>query len=137
MMHYRITLDGEAFDVRILDDPEGDRVRVRVDGEIFTVDVARMEAEPPSEDQVAAPTPAASVAPRVEGRSVVAPLPGVVKSIAVAPGEAVAPNQELLVIEAMKMDNVIWATRSGVVGAVHVTPGQQVAHGDPLLDYAD
>ena len=133
MTHYRITLDGEAFDVRILDDPMEDRVRVEVDGEEFTVDVARLASSSPAEPEIA-PAPGASVAPRVEGRSVVTPLPGVVKSIAVAPGQEVARNQELLVIEAMKMDNVIRATRPGTIDAIHVAAGQQVAHGDPLLD---
>jgi biotin carboxyl carrier protein len=135
MTHYQITLDGETFDVQVLDDPQGDQVRVRVDGEVYTVDVARMVADPPAEER-SAPGPVAPVAPRAEGGSVVAPLPGVVKSIAVEQGQNVTPNQELLVIEAMKMDNVIRATRAGGVDAIHVAVGQQVAHGDPLLDFA-
>jgi len=60
----------------------------------------------------------------------------VVKSIAVRPGQQVAAGDELLVIEAMKMDNVIRATREGTVGTIHVTEGRQVAHGEPLLDLA-
>ena len=135
MTHYQITLDGETFDVQVLDDPQGDQVRVRVDGEVYTVDVARMVADPPAEER-SAPGPVALVAPRAEGGSLVAPLPGVVKSIAVEQGQNVTPNQELLVIEAMKMDNVIRATRAGGVDAIHVAVGQQVAHGDPLLDFA-
>ncbi len=59
-----------------------------------------------------------------------------VKSIAVRPGQQVAAGDELLVIEAMKMDNVIRATRGGIVGVIHVTEGRQVAHGEPLLDWA-
>ncbi|MGD1993460.1 MAG: acetyl-CoA carboxylase biotin carboxyl carrier protein subunit [Anaerolineae bacterium] len=136
MMHYRITLEGEAFDVRILDDPLGERVRVRVDDEVYTVDVTRMVTAAPG-GSTAAPDRATSAAPRTEGHSVLAPLPGVVKSIAVEPGQGVAPNQELLVIEAMKMDNLIRATRAGTVDAIHVAVGQRVAHGDPLLDFAD
>jgi biotin carboxyl carrier protein len=137
MTHYRITLDDEVFEVRILDDPAGDRVRVRVDDEVYTVDVERMATVAPLDDRPSVPAPTPSVAPPAEDRTVVTPLPGLVKSIAVAPRQEVMPNQELLVIEAMKMDNVIRATRAGTVDAVHVIPGQQVAHGDPLLDYAD
>lgn len=137
MTHYRITLDGEAFDVRILDDPLEDRVRVEVDGEEFTVGVDRMASPPPAEAPAVASSSTTAVAPRLEGPGVVAPLPGVVKSIAVEPGQKVAPNQELLVIEAMKMDNVIRATRPGTVDAIHVTPGCQVTHGDLLLDLAN
>ena len=65
---------------------------------------------------------------------VTAPLPGVVKSIAVRPGQRVAPNDELFVIEAMKMDNVIRATRAGVIGAIHIAEGRQVAYGERLLE---
>jgi propionyl-CoA carboxylase alpha chain len=61
----------------------------------------------------------------------------VIKSIAVRPGQQVAPDGELFVIEAMKMDNVIRATRVGTIGTIHVSEGRQVAYGEPILDYAD
>jgi len=64
----------------------------------------------------------------------VAPLPGVIKSIGVRSGQRVAPGDELLVIEAMKMDNVIRAQRAGVIGVIHVAEGRQVAHGELLLE---
>jgi len=66
--------------------------------------------------------------------SVAAPLPGVIKSIAVRPGQQVAANDELLVIEAMKMDNVIRASRVGTIGTIYVAEGRQVAYGEPLLE---
>jgi biotin carboxyl carrier protein len=69
------------------------------------------------------------------GSGVAAPLPGVIKSIAVAPGEEVSPGQELLIIEAMKMDNVIRAGRQGVIEVVHVAEGHRVAHGQLMLEY--
>jgi 3-methylcrotonyl-CoA carboxylase alpha subunit len=47
----------------------------------------------------------------------------------------VARGDPLLVIEAMKMDNVIRAVRSGAIAAVHAVEGHQVAHGEPLLEY--
>jgi biotin carboxyl carrier protein len=46
----------------------------------------------------------------------------------------VSANDEVLVIEAMKMDNVIRAPRAGVVATIHVAEGRQVAYGAPLLD---
>ena len=57
-----------------------------------------------------------------------------IKSIAVRPGQRVAVDDELLVIEAMKMDNVIRAPRGGTVGTIHVTEGRQVAYGETLLE---
>jgi biotin carboxyl carrier protein len=94
-----------------------------------------------------APTPAAAARlPKSRNTSevsgspdstVTAPLPGVIKSIAVQPGQQIAADDELLVIEAMKMDNVIRASRGGTVGTIRVTEGRQVAYGESLLDFAD
>jgi biotin carboxyl carrier protein len=143
MRRYRIVLQGRTFDVRLLDDPRGDQVRVEVDGELLSVGVERVpvSAEPGAMDAVpapASPSPAAAAESTARPEAAVhAPLPGVVKSIAVRPGQGVAPNDLLLVIEAMKMDNVIRAQRHGVVGTVHVAEGRQVGYGELLLEFAD
>ena len=148
MKRYRITLDDRTFDVKVLDDPRQEQVRVEVDGEVFSVDVeplalpveGAVEELPPSAPPTAAPTshPDGITAAMVEtARTVVAPLPGVIKSIAVRPGQEVTLDDELLVIEAMKMDNVIRARRVGTVGTIHVTEGRQVAYGEPLLEIND
>jgi len=142
MKRYRITLEGQTFDVKVLDDPRRDQVRVEVDGETFTVgvdgvpvvtEVAAGAREDAPERRGDAPgTGAGSIG--TGAGAVAAPLPGVIKSIAVRPGQVVAADDELLVIEAMKMDNVIRATRGGTVGIIHVTEGRQVAYGEPLLE---
>ncbi|HIQ01585.1 MAG TPA: acetyl-CoA carboxylase biotin carboxyl carrier protein subunit, partial [Anaerolineales bacterium] len=80
------------------------------------------------------PAPGAAAPPT---GTVIAPLPGVIKSIAVRPGQRVKFDDELLVIEAMKMDNIIRAQRAGTIETIHVTEGRQVAYGDPLLEFAD
>lgn len=46
-------------------------------------------------------------------------------------------GDDLLVIEAMKMNNRIRSPRSGTVGEVLVQVGQQVGHGAPLLAWSD
>jgi len=144
MKHYHITLEGRTFDVEVLDDPRQRQVRVRVDGQVFTVEAEAVEATSKEGDttqsallepvRAALPSPASASVGAVGG--IKAPLPGVIKSIAVRPGQQVAAGDKLLVIEAMKMDNVIRATREGTVGTIHVTEGRQVAHGEPLLDLA-
>ncbi len=134
MKRYRITLEDHTFDVEVLDDPRQEQVRVQVDGEVFTVGV---EAVPVVAEATTSRLPKfrkTSKVLGVAGNSVAAPLPGVIKSIAVRPGQRVAPNDELLVIEAMKMDNIIRAQRAGVIGIIHVAEGRQVAHGEPLLE---
>ena len=68
-------------------------------------------------------------------REILAPMPGTIISVAVEPGSQVAYGQELCVLEAMKMKNVIRAPRAGTIGKVSVTQGQSVKHHDLLVEY--
>ena len=65
--------------------------------------------------------------------SLVAPMPGIVLRVNVAVGDAVAAKDELLVLEAMKMEHRITAPVAGTVAAVHVAAGDNVAAGTPLI----
>jgi biotin carboxyl carrier protein len=141
MKRYRITLEDQTYAVAVLGDPRRSPVQVEVDGETFTVDVEDVESDlgetaPLPSTALAQPARAAGVAGGTS-RTVAAPLPGVVKSIGVQPGQRVAAGDPLLVIEAMKMDNVIRAARAGAIGAVLVTAGRQVSYGETLLTYVD
>jgi biotin carboxyl carrier protein len=60
-------------------------------------------------------------------------IPGRVVSVAVAPGDSVEMGDDLLVIEAMKMQNELRAPRTGVVERVAVGAGQTVELGDLLV----
>lgn len=134
MKRYRITLEGQTFDVEVLDDPRQEQVQVKVNGEVFTVGVEATAEVAPAVSATATPLPTPAPEAAATDRVVKAPLPGVIKSIAVRSGQRVALNDELLVIEAMKMDNVIRAQRAGVIGVIHVAEGRQVAHGELLLE---
>lgn len=144
MKQYEITLGGHTFRVRLLSDPLQEQVEVEVNGEALTVavkDAAKAAAASSAEDEKLLPTPlpppagqpVQQVAP--SGKAVTAPLPGVIKSIAIRPGQQVSRGDPLLVIEAMKMDNVLRASREGIVETIHTAPGRQVAYGDLLLEY--
>ncbi|MFF4256860.1 carboxyl transferase domain-containing protein [Streptomyces sp. NPDC001663] len=76
----------------------------------------------------------AHVAPEVESPdgTVVAPLSGNVVSVDVSPGEPVRAGQQLLVLEAMKMEHVVRAPGSGVVRLLHARVGETVGEGAPL-----
>jgi acetyl/propionyl-CoA carboxylase alpha subunit len=65
-----------------------------------------------------------------------APMPGMVLKIQVSPGQKVAKGQPLVVIEAMKMENIIKAKSDAVVGAVHAIAGKSVEKGDLLLEFS-
>ncbi len=60
-------------------------------------------------------------------------IPGVVVAIRVIAGDPVTVGQPLVVVEAMKMENELRATRAGTVARVAVGPGQTVELGDLLL----
>jgi 3-methylcrotonyl-CoA carboxylase alpha subunit len=62
------------------------------------------------------------------------PLPGVVVSVAVKEGDAVAAGQTLLVIEAMKMEHAIKAPRAGVVKTLKHRVGDRVREGSALAE---
>ena len=62
-------------------------------------------------------------------------MPGRVISILVRPGDRVTAGQEVCVVEAMKMEQSIRATRNGVVKEVLVQPMDSVRTNDPLLEF--
>jgi glutaconyl-CoA/methylmalonyl-CoA decarboxylase subunit gamma len=64
-----------------------------------------------------------------------APIPGVITAINTQAGADVVVGQQLCVLEAMKMNNSIRASRAGKIAAVKVTVGQHVKHHDILLEY--
>jgi biotin carboxyl carrier protein len=64
----------------------------------------------------------------------VAPMPGMVVRVQVGEGDSVQSGQGLVVMEAMKMENELRATASGIVRRVHVTPGTAVEKGALLLE---
>ena len=62
------------------------------------------------------------------------PLPGVVVSVAVRPGDQVESGATLMVIEAMKMEHTITAPYAGRVATVHFAPGERAPEGAALLE---
>ncbi|WP_108659005.1 acetyl-CoA carboxylase biotin carboxylase subunit [Acuticoccus kandeliae] len=69
------------------------------------------------------------------GKKVLCPMPGLVVSLSVKAGDSVEDGQPLAVIEAMKMENVIRAERSGKVKAVHVSEGASLAVDTVILEF--
>jgi propionyl-CoA carboxylase alpha chain len=63
------------------------------------------------------------------------PMPGLLVSVAVTVGQEVKVGEELAVVEAMKMENVLRAERDGVIAAVHVQPGDSLAVDQAILEF--
>jgi biotin carboxyl carrier protein len=64
-----------------------------------------------------------------------APMPGLVVRLQARPGQAVSAGAGLVVLEAMKMENELRATASGVVRAVRVAAGEAVEKGQVLVEF--
>ena len=91
--------------------------------------VPRPTPQPKREE--AAPTPARAPSAIKAFRS---PMPGVIVSVAVSEGDQVVTGDEVCVLEAMKMQQVLRADWTGIVKTVHVRAGQQVLDGDAIVD---
>jgi biotin carboxyl carrier protein len=152
-MKIKVKIDEEIFEVEI-NDLQARPILAFVDGQC--VEVWPEESSAPAapviptslaEGPAQAPAaPAAPAAPRRpvttdenvdKAKVVMAPIPGVIQKVTVCEGATVDTGQELVVLEAMKMKNIIRATRPGKIGTVLVVTGDHVKHGQVLLTYAD
>jgi len=68
---------------------------------------------------------------------VLSPMPGNVVSVSVKPGDVVSEGQELAVVEAMKMQNLLHAERAGTIKFVSVKAGQSVEGQQILIEFED
>ena len=72
-----------------------------------------------------------------DAREVGAPMPGLIVTVAVKPGDVVTKGQKLLSLEAMKMETTVYAERDGKLAEVLVAPGTPVEAGELIARYAD
>ena len=73
------------------------------------------------------------VAPDASNR-LFSPMPGLLVSIAVQEGEEVSLGEPLAVVEAMKMENQLFAERDGIVAKLHLKPGDSLEVGQLILE---
>ncbi len=130
-------------------DLTGNPVRVLVDGDPVDVELEGLTAR---EEKPSLPGPRHAEASPVSGREANlnarttpttptatktfrSPMPGVILSVSVKIGDQVVTGDEMCVLEAMKMQQVLRADWTGIVRAIHVEPGQQVLDGDPIAEF--
>ena len=133
MRNFHLTINGKRYAVSAERDPVSNDLDITIDGKTHRVGVEEEEKAASS-----APRPSAarrpSPKPTAGGGKILAPLPGEVLSVEVAPGDAVRAGDTLLVIEAMKMENVISADSDCTVQAVHVRKGDKVEASQLLME---
>ncbi len=75
-------------------------------------------------------------APPDMSRYVLSPMPGLLVDVAVQPGQKVQAGERVAVIEAMKMENVLFAAADGVVGKVLAAKGESLVVDQPIVEFA-
>ncbi len=81
-----------------------------------------------------APAPAPATAPAAAGSATVnAPMPGTILKMNVKVGDTVAKDDLVCILEAMKMENEIFAAEGGKVVAINAPQGSSVNSGDPII----
>ncbi|MDM0119878.1 acetyl-CoA carboxylase biotin carboxylase subunit [Variovorax arabinosiphilus] len=74
-------------------------------------------------------------APPDLSKFLMSPMPGLLVEVSVQPGQQVQAGEKLAVIEAMKMENVLFATQDGVVGTISATKGESLAVDQIILEF--
>ena len=75
-------------------------------------------------------------APPDMSKYLLSPMPGLLVDVAVEPGQKVEAGEKLAAIEAMKMENILFAARDGVVGKIHAQKGESLAVDQIILEFA-
>jgi biotin carboxyl carrier protein len=134
-MKLRITVEGKTYevDVEVLEEgPHGPLYgSTSVHGSTVAGPSSPGSPESPPPHVAAPPAPVATGSEHV----VKAPIVGTVVQIKVAPGDTVAVNQVLLVMEAMKMETNVASPLAGKVKTIRVSPGDAVKAGQVLVEF--
>ncbi|MFI3314943.1 MAG: biotin/lipoyl-containing protein [Rikenellaceae bacterium] len=143
MKEYKISINGNEYKVAI-NDVEDNVAKVSVNGVEYVANVEGLNQRPKAVKRVKPAIPAAQTAqptvvkvssPKAStgGSAIQAPLPGTILEISVRIGDTVAEGQKLMVLEAMKMENIIEADKAGEVKDIAVNRGDSVLEGDVLI----
>ena len=119
--HEKFLIDNAA-------DIEAFRARQKV---AFEAEVAHWQSDDSAGEAIDEPVEARPA--EVDGHAIAAEISGNIWKLLVQPGQLVAAEEPLLIVEAMKMEFQVCAEVAGTVHAIHCQPGRQVRAGDLLL----
>jgi propionyl-CoA carboxylase alpha chain len=120
-------LDGRAFTVAVAPAAEGFVIRHRAaKRQVLVLTPLSAELHERLPEKQAADT----------SKMVISPMPGLVVAMDVAVGQEVKEGEQVCIIEAMKMQNIIRAERDGVVKTVGAKAGDSVAADEVLVEFA-
>ena len=136
-MIYNVTINDKVYEVEV----EKGKANLIKTTAVAAAPAAAPAPVAPAAAPAAAPAPVApAAAPAAPAASAAAgttpvnsPMPGTILDVKVAVGQAVKEGDLVCILEAMKMENEIYAPCSGSVAQVLVTKGQSVDTGAPLV----
>ena len=111
---------------------------INVNGTKYEVEVEEIDASAAkaAAPKAEAPKAAPAAKPAGAGEKVTSPMPGNILSVAVKEGDTVKEGQQLMILEAMKMENEILAPCAGKVTSIAVAKGSTVESGTLLCTIA-
>ena len=160
MRRYTLDIGNRAFVIDV-QEVDADQFEVTVGDESYAVTLtgeqavggtivpapqtSASKAAPSVAPAASAPKATAAAAPAARkpaagggGRGALkAPMPGVILEVNVKAGDTVTRGQQIGILDAMKMHNVIGAPRAGVIADVCVENGQTVGHGDVIVTFKE
>ena len=128
-MIYKVTINDKVYEVEV---EKGKANLLRTTA--VEAAPAPVAAAPAAAAPAAAPAPAAPQASVQAGTTPVnSPMPGTILDVKVAVGQAVKEGDLVVILEAMKMENEIYAPCAGTVAQVLTSKGASVDTGAPLV----
>lgn len=117
---YRFLYNEKLYDIRVMDyDVEHKTYQVKVNG--YRLKIQRSDKIDELIQKLGFNQP-----PKVALKQVLAPMPGLVKEVYIKVGDEVHTGDNLFILEAMKMENIIKAAGDGVITSIVVKQGDKV-----------
>lgn len=126
-MKYKLTLNGRTYEVEV------EMAKPMMMQEFQSYAPAPAAPATPAVEVVPSAAPAAAPAVTGAGEQVDSPMPGTILKVNVTAGQAIKEGDLLVILEAMKMENEIFAPKGGTVSQVLVEKGASVNTGDVLV----
>jgi methylmalonyl-CoA carboxyltransferase small subunit len=131
----RIGIDGNMYEVEVEVTEEDETPHPSFPGPYPMVPATVHAAPAPAAPAAPAKSPAPGAATGDEDKLCRSPIAGIVIRANVAPGQKIAENDLIMVIEAMKMETNVTAQRAGTVKSVKVAPGEPVKAQQVLIEF--
>ena len=141
MKIYKFKINNEKYTTKILE-YKGDNIRVEVNGIEYKVELeAEKTVTAPQLIRSEKTRPDVSSAIKIDHtpdlKNIKAPIPGLVLTVLVKPGDKIDKGQAVIILEAMKMESEISAAAAGTVKEILVKEGETVQEGQILIEVGE